>query len=777
MVELFGQMNSVNITRTVGFMSIVLGFLMVTALNASASADRILASVTPEAEAAYQAAFAVDKRVEKSLPPVFHWSADGRRVVFQNAGDSPSLIVVDVETGRTLHKQPLGVVAERIDEICSAPFPISVLTRVVTAVDEESLRIEVCERFMDLDFASGALTTAPQGDYDAVRARRPRVIGSSFPKSSFGSYAIMESASPSGEYFLGVADDDLYLRTADEEPTVVTEDASAERSWAFETAVWSDAGDQVAILRSDNAGVTTTPLVRWLDGYGSSKPLPAPVVGSPLPKLGLYVVDARAGTVRRVSEEPDGYLTVVGFSSGRVIMQRLSRRLNERRLVAIDPESGAETLLVKETTRAFFLPGVHAKGYYPLGADGFLWVTEDDEHRNIEHRGVDGKLRRRVTKRKLSVADVVHADLETGYVYYIGALSPARPYDRHLWRAPLEGGDEELLTPAQGQHVVQFSPAGNAFVAIHSDIGEPPQVSLRKSDGAVTASLAVSTLTVEDLWGAHPPEPFVVKAADGKTDLHGVLYKPRNFDPTKTYPVIQFVYGGPHTTITQRHFGPGQVAAGGHLLSGYLNTAPALAELGYVTFTVDARGTIGRDGSFLRSAYGGVGERDIADYRAAITALAGERPFMDLSRVGVYGRSFGGYMTVRAMLRAPDIYKVGVASAPARIGADASAPFEVYFGDPEKNRKDYVNADNATHADALEGRLMMILPTLDVEVPFQETMRLAGAFVRAGKSVDMVVIPEQNHMFQYEDSPPYFDHRDDYRNDLIRRYFLEHLRP
>ena len=777
MVAFFGRVNNFNMTRTVGCMAVILGFLMVTALNASAAADRILASVTLEAEADYQAAFAADKRVEKSLPPVFHWSEDGRRVVFQEAGDSPSLIVVDVETGRTLHKRPLDAVAKRIAEICSAPFPVSALTRVVTAVSEGSLRIEVCERFMDLDFSSGALTPTPQSEYDAVRVRRPQAIGSSFPKSSFGSYAIMESTAPSGEYFLGVADDDLYLRAAGEEPTVVTEDASTERPWVLESAVWSDAGDQVAILRSDNAGVTTTPLVRWLDGYGSSTPLPAPVVGSPLPKLGLYVVDARTGTLRRVSEEADGYLMIVGFSSGRIIVQRLSRRLNERRLVAIDPESGAETLLVKETTRAFFLPGVHAKGYYPLGTNGFLWVTEDDKHRNIEHRGVDGKLRRRVTKRKLSVADVVHADLETGYVYYTGALSLARPYDRHLWRAPLDGGDEELLTPAPGQHVVQFSPAGNAFVAIHSDIDEPPQVSLRKSDGAVMANLAVSTLTVEDLWGAHPPEPFVVKAADGKTDLHGVLYKPRNFDPAKTYPVIQFVYGGPHTTITQRHFGPGQIAAGGHLLSGYLNTAPALAELGYVTFTVDARGTVGRDRSFMRAAYRGVGERDIADYRAAITALARERSFMDLSRVGVYGRSFGGYMTVRAMLRAPDIYKVGVASAPVRIGADASAPFEVYFGDSEKNRKDYVNADNATHADALEGQLMMILPTLDVDVPFQEAMHLANAFVRAGKNVDMVVIPDQNHMFQYEDSPPYFDLRDDYRNDLIRRYFLEHLRP
>ncbi|MEM6683674.1 MAG: prolyl oligopeptidase family serine peptidase, partial [Pseudomonadota bacterium] len=528
----------------------------------------------------------------------------------------------------------------------------------------------------------------------------------------------------------------------------------------------------------DNSAVATTPLVDWLDGYGVSTALPAPVAGAKLPMLDLYVIDVRAQKVRHLGREADGYWMIASLTPERVVVRSMSRRVDVHMVFAIDLKTGARTVLFEEQTDTFFTPFLYANSYMSLGADGFLWVPEDAAHRNIEHRDAGGQLVRRVTKRDLSMFDVLRIDRVAGYVYYTGPASPQRPYDRHLWRAPIAGGPEELLTPEPGQHVIQFSPAGSAFVDIYSDVNLPPRMILRDAAGAAIATLATSTITSADLWGEYPPEPFVVKAADGKTDLHGVLYKPRDFDPQKSYPLIQFVYGEPLVAITQRHFGPGQMTYGGSFVgSGYMNKAPALAQLGYITFTVDARGSFGRERGFHTAAYQGVGERDIADYRAAIEQLTNSRPYMDASRVGIYGRSFGGYMTVRGMLRAPDVYKVGVASVPLRLGADARAGMELYFGDPHKNPDVYVNASNEAHASGLAGKLFLILPTLGVEVPFEEGIRLVDAFVRAGKSIDMMVLPGQNAMFQYQDSPPYMEYRDDYRNGLIRDYFLKHLAP
>ncbi|MEM9880840.1 MAG: prolyl oligopeptidase family serine peptidase [Pseudomonadota bacterium] len=738
------------------------------------------AGVTDVHEKWYQEVFSVDKTVQRSVPSAFHWSADGQHVAFAGVGDAPSFQVVDAATGALTYRASVDALAKSASQLCSKAISGGELAQSIVSVSASSLRLALCETLIDVDFATGEASVVKDADYADLAMRRPRVIGTTFPDKAFLSNAVMESAAPDARHFLGLVDDNIYIRAAGDEPQVITDDAHSKRPWALQTAIWSDDGRQVAVLRKDNAGVMTTPLVDWEKDYGVSEAMAGPIVGSQLTKLDLYVIDVETKEARLIGSEPNGYWLIAGFSSDTVIMRRMGRRIHEHELLAINSETGKRRSLFEESTETFFMPWLYANSYMSLGDEGFLWVPEKAAHRNIEHRNAKGKLVRQITKRDLSVFDVLHVDKDAGYVYYNGPASDERPYDRHLWRAPINGGAEELLTPEEGQHVILFSPTGSAFVDIHSDVNLPPRMILRHADGTAVATLATSTVNSADLWGEHPPEPFVVKAADGKTDLHGVLYKPRDFDPKKSYPLIHFVYGGPHAMITQRHFGPGQLTWGGtYVSSAYMNKAPALAQLGYVTFTVDARGSFGRERDFHTSAYHGVGERDIADYRGAIEQLAKDRPFMDTSRVGIYGRSFGGYMTVRGMLRAPDVYKVGVASAPIRIGPDAQAPLETYFGDPgsKKNKDALVNSANATHAAALEGQLLLILATLDVEVPFEEGMHLTDAFVRAGKYIDMMVLPGQNHMFQYADSPPYTELRDDYRNDLIRAYFLEHLAP
>ncbi len=224
------------------------------------------------------------------------------------------------------------------------------------------------------------------------------------------------------------------------------------------------------------------------------------------------------------------------------------------------------------------------------------------------------------------------------------------------------------LTEATGRHEVQFAPSMEFFLDTHSTVDRPPVVELRRADGTRLQTLSSATVDGLPAWRSHPPEEFVVKAADGSTDLHGVLYKPRDFDPARKYPVIEVIYGGPWGSTIPKGFTD---------YRAYFGLAPALAQLGFITFIVDARGTGGRGREFQRIAYGGLGRHEIPDHVAALKQLGDRRAYMDLSRVGILGHSFGGYLATRALLLAPDVYHVGVASAAPYV-PESGPPLRVH---------------------------------------------------------------------------------------------------
>jgi dipeptidyl aminopeptidase/acylaminoacyl peptidase len=255
-----------------------------------------------------------------------------------------------------------------------------------------------------------------------------------------------------------------------------------------------------------------------------------------------------------------------------------------------------------------------------------------------------------------------------------------------------------------------------------------------------------------------PPEEFVVKAADGRTDLYGLLYKPPDFDPSKKYPVIEWIYAGPWTTVVPRRF------------TDYAGVeAQSLARLGAVVFVVDARGTPGRDREFQDVVVGNLGRHEIPDHVATLRQLAEEHPYMDTNRVGVFGGSWGGYFALRAMLLAPDVYHVGVAVKPARDIADYYADYiEPYMGLPKSSPEGYAYGSNTRLVQNLKGKLLLIHGTGDAEAPFSGTMKMVDALMRAGKYFDLIVVPDENHF-------PMRGRHAEYLREAIRRHFQKHL--
>ena len=286
----------------------------------------------------------------------------------------------------------------------------------------------------------------------------------------------------------------------------------------------------------------------------------------------------------------------------------------------------------------------------------------------------------------------------------------------------------------------------------------PPAVELKLADGTLLQTVSKANIDALKELKWKPPEEFVVKAADGETDLYGVLYKPYDFDPKKKYPVIDRIYGSPAGVAVPHGFFPKRLSL-------------ARGQLGFIHLIVDARGTPERGREFQEVVYGNLGRNEITDHVAALKQLAEERPYMDLSRVGIQGHSFGGYFAIRAMLLAPNVYHVGVARAALTWDNSFQSDDNVLTG--SKEAFDY--ASNLNFASNLKGKLFLLHGTSDADAPFSGTMRMVDALIRAGKHFDLLVLPGVGHQFRGTSSSDLTSRT--YAFEAIRRFLEEHLEP
>lgn len=244
--------------------------------------------------------------------------------------------------------------------------------------------------------------------------------------------------------------------------------------------------------------------------------------------------------------------------------------------------------------------------------------------------------------------------------------------------------------------------------------------------------------------------------------MYGVLYRPADFDPTKRYPIIDYIYAGPFLAAHQTTYLPSGNAAGMHRISA------ALAQMGFVVAMLDARGTPGRGKAFQDANYGRIGEIEIPDHVAALRELARSRPYIDASRAGIVGHSWGGYFALRGMLMAPDFFKVGYAGAPGDL-TEAVSINEPNMGLLSSNQAGYDAGSNIGRASALSGRLKIMHGTSDVMAPLSTTMRMIQALIAANKTFDLLVMPGQPH------GPAGAAGR--YYREDVRRFMATHLLP
>lgn len=422
----------------------------------------------------------------------------------------------------------------------------------------------------------------------------------------------------------------------------------------------------------------------------------------------------------------------------------------------INASTGEQRVIVREQSDTYVDPGETS---YRLIHDGqeILWSSERSGWDQLYlYNGKTGQVENQVTHGSWVVRQIVHIDEKARQIYFLasGREKNEDPYQTHLYRVNFDGSGMQLLTPEDANHTVSMSPDGKYFVDNYSRPNLPGESVLRRAgDGGVVRVLERTDITALLKMGWKFPTPFEGKAADGVTDLYGLIVRPSNFDPHKKYPILEQVYTGPQGFFVPKTFG------GDFWLQ-------SMAELGFVVVMVDGRGTTGRSRAIHEFSYHNMGGV-FGDHVAMIKQMAAKYPYMDITRVGIYGTSAGGYGSAHAMLMFPDFYKVCVSTSgdhDARL--DKAWWNELYQGYPVG--KDYAAQANPTLASRLKGHLLLIHGDVDDNVHPVETMRFVDALMTANKNFDMLFVPNMFH----GDSGPHALYVTRRRWDYFVRYLL-----
>jgi len=484
-------------------------------------------------------------------------------------------------------------------------------------------------------------------------------------------------------------------------------------------------GELVAFEQVDESNIPIYPIVHQAKARLEVEEHRYPFTGADNARVKLGLVRVQDGVVRWLDlPEGDGYIARVDWHpDGRLLVQWLARNWQRLELRAYDPTGAASTLLIEELQPWINL---HHDLRVVEATGEFTWSSERSGFRHLYLYAPDGRLIRQLTDGDWPAEATVALDAKRRQLYFIGWRDT--PLERHLFRLSLDGGEPERLTKEAGIHGAEIAPDFSSFIDVWDNREHPPSVSVRSPDGELRHEIhAPSPIELE----LRPPELHRFRTGDG-VELQAAIYRP----PTPANaPVIVSVYGGP---------GPQMVN------DSWAQTvdlrAQMLAEHGFVVLKVDNRGSARRGLSFEAPIHRRLGKIEVRDQVEGVRWL-GTLGFADISRVGIYGWSYGGYMTLMALLTQPDVFKAGVAGAPVTFFfCNDTANTEKYLGTPQDNPEGYRRSSTLTYVDQLRGKLLVVHGMIDENVHFRHTARVMQALIDAGKPFETLLYPNERHM-------------------------------
>ena len=581
----------------------------------------------------------------------------------------------------------------------------------------------------------------------------------------------VEVISPDGKKAAFIRDWNLWIRDLEsKKETQLTTDGSKDFGYATDNAgwkksdrailLWSPDSKKIATFQQDQRHVSDMYLVTTNVGEPKLEswkyPIPSDsdiirihrvIIETDVPKVIRLKIpaDARRGTlcddISCTGSFDDNEWNADG---SKLAFVSSSRDHKEAKMRIADAATGEVKEIFEEKVATQYESGQGRINWHFLAASNeIIWYSERDDWGHLYlYNATTGQLKNQITKGDFVVTMLLKTDEKNRVLFFEanGREKGRDPYFSHFYRVDFTGKNLQLLTPEDGNHTISLSPDGKYFVDNYSKPDVPPVSVLRDMNGTLIATLEKADISRLTATGWKAPEPITVKSRDGKWDLYGLLFKPSDLNPTKKYPVINYIYPGPQGGgVGSRSFSPSR---GDHM---------ALAQLGFIVVVIDGTCNPDRSKSFHDVCYGNMADNTLEDQVAGLKQLAVTHPYMDLDKVGVWGHSGGGFATAAAMLRYPDFYKVGISESGNHDNRNYEDDWgERYIGllvKDEKGKSNYEDQANQKYAANLKGKLMLAHGGMDNNVPPYNTYLVVDALIKANKDFDLVIFPNAGHGF------------------------------
>ncbi len=508
---------------------------------------------------------------------------------------------------------------------------------------------------------------------------------------------------------------------------------------------WSPDGAMIAYQETDERHIPPFSIVHDGAATPSVETHRYPFPGAANARVRVGVIPSAGGPTRWLDFDEPGrefYLARLAWESPRsLLVQRLSRDQKLLRLLRVGARNGRTDLLVEEKADTWV--NLNDDLRPTPGTGEFVWASERSGFKHLELRDKDGDLVRELTQGPWAVDSVAAVDPSRREAWFTSGKDDV--LGSRLYRVSLDGGTVATVTPEPGTHKVVVAPDGNTFVDTHSTAAKPPTTTIRDRSGKALRTLDDAGEDPRLARLALTPPAFVTFPSRDGTTLHGTYYAPKSRRMGEKAPLVVMLYGGPHV----------QYVTDSWAMTADLR-AQYLTERGFAVWKMDNRGSARRGHAFEAALHRDMGSVEVRDQVDGVKFAAKRWPEVDAARVGVNGRSYGGYMTLRCLTEAPDVFVAGVAEAPVTDwdGYDTCYT-ERYMDTPEKNPEGYKRASVLSRVDHLRGRLLILHGLIDENVHFRHTARLVSALVAAGKPFEVVPMPEERHSSRRPESRTY----------------------
>lgn len=568
--------------------------------------------------------------------------------------------------------------------------------------------------------------------------------------------------SPDGRFVSFVRDHNLWLvSVADGKERAITQGGTeeirkGELDWVYpeeldiKTAYWwAPDSSAIAYLEMDERKVSQYPLVDFSSPSGEAEMERYPTAGGANPIVRVFVVSLNGGEARAMDTgaETDIYIPRVNWltDSKHVAIQRLNRTQTTLDLLIADTATGKSPSALSENDPNWINVGDDL--YFLKDGKRFVWSSERSGYRQLylydlkkkrpsslmefEHMDFERKPGTQITRGQWEVTSLDAVDEEKGLVYF--TATEKSPLERHLYRVALDGTGLTRLTKDAGTHAAVVAPNAAAFYDTYSNAATPPRQDLYRADGSPIATINENKITELADYHLSPMEFVTVKSRDGVL-LNASIIKPPDFNPQKKYPVLVYTYGGPRAQVVRNAWG------GANFLWHEL-----MAQKGYIIFSFDNRGSAGRGHAFETPLHLRLGAQELSDQRDGVEYLK-SLPYVEATRIGIWGWSYGGHMTLHAMFEAGDDFKAGFAGGPVTDWRYYDSIYtERYLGLPQKNEKGYQDSSPVKYAAQLKGKLLIAHGTGDDNVHYANTLSVINDLIDAGKYVEVLAFPGRGH--------------------------------